>query len=69
MIYLFSDGIADQFGGTGGKKFKYKALKELLLKIHQQPKGEQKNTISSAFTTWKGNYEQVDDVCIIGVKI
>lgn len=69
VIYLFSDGMADQFGGPDGKKFKYKALKELLLTIHQQPKSEQKNTISSVFNNWKGNYEQVDDVCLMGIKM
>lgn len=69
VIYLFSDGMADQFGGPDGKKFKYKAFKELLLKIHQQPNDQQKDTISSAFKSWKGKYEQVDDVCIMGVKL
>ncbi len=67
-IYLFSDGIADQFGGADGKKFKYKRVKELLLSIQNRSNSEQKNAIISAFTTWKGNLEQVDDVCMMGIK-
>lgn len=69
MVYLFSDGIADQFGGPDGKKFKYKRVKELLL--HNQTKShiEQKELIANEFNNWKGQNEQVDDVCIMGVKI
>ncbi|MGQ0828121.1 MAG: PP2C family protein-serine/threonine phosphatase [Bacteroidota bacterium] len=69
VVYLFSDGMADQFGGPNEKKFKYKALKELLLQIYPKSKAEQKTAITSAFNAWKGNYEQVDDVCIMGLKI
>jgi serine phosphatase RsbU (regulator of sigma subunit) len=68
-IYLFSDGFADQFGGPNGKKFKYKTLKELLLSVHQKSNEEQKNSIITVFEKWKGNMEQVDDVCLLGVKI
>ncbi len=68
-IYLFSDGIADQFGGPDAKKFKYKALKELLLKQHQQSMDEQKKIIIETFNNWKGSLEQIDDVCIIGVEV
>lgn len=69
LIYLFTDGYADQFGGPKGKKFKYKKLHELLLSIHKKPMKEQKTAIEAAFEEWKGDLEQVDDVTIIGLKI
>ncbi|MCB9173384.1 MAG: SpoIIE family protein phosphatase [Flavobacteriales bacterium] len=68
-IYLFTDGFADQFGGSKGKKFMYKPFKELLLTISRYPMQEQSVFLNKHFTEWKGNYEQVDDVCVIGVKI
>jgi serine phosphatase RsbU (regulator of sigma subunit) len=68
-IFLFSDGYADQFGGPKGKKFKLKTLKNLFAKIaHLTPK-QQKEKLENAFDEWKGEFEQLDDVCIIGVKI
>lgn len=68
-IYLFTDGYADQFGGENGKKLKYKPFKELLLTISRYPMREQSIFLNKHFTEWKGDYEQVDDVCIIGVKV
>lgn len=68
-IYIFSDGFADQFGGEKGKKFKYRPFKELLSTIHEKPLEEQRMLIDDAFENWKGDLEQVDDVCIIGVKV
>lgn len=68
-LYLYTDGYADQFGGPKGKKFKYKPLNELLLQNNSQPLHEQKNNLKLNFENWKGNLEQVDDVCIIGIKI
>jgi serine phosphatase RsbU (regulator of sigma subunit) len=68
-IYLFSDGYADQFGGPKGKKFKYKAFEEQLLEIAALPMYEQKHRLEQSFLNWKGELEQVDDVCIIGVRI
>jgi serine phosphatase RsbU (regulator of sigma subunit) len=67
-FYLFSDGYADQFGGDGGKKFKYKQLKDILISIHSQPMLQQEKVVVNAFDQWKGDYEQLDDVCLIGVK-
>jgi ligand-binding sensor domain-containing protein/serine phosphatase RsbU (regulator of sigma subunit) len=67
-IYIFSDGYADQFGGAQGKKFKVSAMKDLLLSIQQKTMDEQKNILNLAFENWKKNIEQVDDVCVIGVK-
>jgi serine phosphatase RsbU (regulator of sigma subunit)/Tfp pilus assembly protein PilF len=68
-IYIFSDGYADQFGGSKGKKFKYKQFKELLLANQQKPLEEQRTIINDKFEMWRGDLEQVDDVCIIGVRI
>jgi len=69
IFYLFTDGYADQFGGPNGKKFKYKALGELLLKNVSLSMNEQSGALSKAFEDWKGDLEQVDDVCIIGIKL
>ena len=69
MLYLYTDGYADQFGGPKGKKFKYKQLNELLVTLHNKPLSEQKMDLKNSFENWKGNLEQVDDVCVIGIKI
>ena len=68
-LYTFTDGYTDQFGGTTGKKYKFKKFRELLKSVQDKPMKKQKEIIEEAFEAWKGNYEQVDDVCIIGVKI
>ncbi len=68
-IYLFTDGYADQFGGENGKKFKYKQFKESILAIHNRPMEEQKEHLETTFESWKGELEQVDDVCVIGIRI
>lgn len=68
-VYIFSDGFADQFGGPLNKKFKYKPLKELFLKVQNKTMEEQKSIINRTFETWKQEIEQTDDVCIIGVKL
>jgi serine phosphatase RsbU (regulator of sigma subunit) len=68
-IYIFSDGYVDQFGGERGKKFKAKAFRELLLSIQDKAMEEQKTTINETFETWKGDLEQIDDVCVIGVRV
>ncbi len=69
MIYLFSDGFADQFGGEKGKKYNYKRYKKILLSISQKPPNEQKEILAKEFKEWKGSLEQIDDVCILGVRI
>lgn len=69
VVYVFSDGIADQFGGPEGKKYKYKRVKDLLLQNYNKTHSEQKNTIISEFVSWKGRNEQIDDVCLMGVKV
>jgi len=68
-IYIFSDGYVDQFGGEKGKKFKIKPFRSLLLSIQEKAMEEQKHIIDKAFESWRGREEQVDDVCVIGVRI
>ena len=69
IVYTLTDGMPDQFGGSKGKKFMARQLKELIISICHLPMNEQKEKLAAAFNLWKGNLEQVDDVCIIGVKI
>ncbi|MBK8845863.1 MAG: SpoIIE family protein phosphatase [Bacteroidetes bacterium] len=69
MIYLFSDGYADQFGGERGKKLMTRKLKEILVEISVLPVMEQQSYLHHKFKDWKGNHEQVDDVLIVGIKI
>lgn len=68
-IYIFTDGYVDQFGGEKGKKFKSKALRDLLLSIQNIPMAQQKDVLNKTFNAWKGEIEQIDDVCIFGVKV
>jgi serine phosphatase RsbU (regulator of sigma subunit) len=69
IIYSFTDGYADQFGGPKGKKFKYKQLEELLRKIAAKPMQEQKNILEQTIDEWKKGFEQVDDILVIGIKV
>lgn len=68
-IYLYSDGYADQFGGMEGKKIMTKKFRELVQNIHQSPMKNQHETLLNYFNNWKGRYEQVDDVLVIGVIV
>ncbi len=68
-IYIFSDGYADQFGGEKGKKMKTANFKKLLLNIKDENMQKQKELIDEAFESWKGDLEQLDDVCVIGVRV
>ncbi len=69
-IYLFSDGYEDQFGGTEGKKFMIKNLRDLLLKIHQEPFEKQKEILNQTLEAWKGTKEkQIDDILVIGMRV
>ncbi|KPK85193.1 MAG: hypothetical protein AMS27_08045 [Bacteroides sp. SM23_62_1] len=68
IVYLFSDGYADQFGGPDGKKYKYGSLKEFLLKIYTMKMSEQKRLLEENFYSWKGDREQIDDVILMGVR-
>lgn len=67
-LYLYTDGYADQFGGEQGKKFKYKPLNAMLLTNSGKNMDEQSKLLLSNFETWRGPHEQVDDVCVVGVK-
>ncbi len=69
LFYLFTDGYADQFGGPKGKKFKYKQLSQLLVNNRHLPLKEQLQRIAHTFDSWKGGLEQVDDVCVMGIKL
>jgi serine phosphatase RsbU (regulator of sigma subunit)/tetratricopeptide (TPR) repeat protein len=67
-IYLFTDGLADQFGGEKGKKFKRANFKSLLMKSRHKSLSHQKMDIINAFDEWKGNVDQIDDICVMGIR-
>lgn len=67
-IYLYTDGYADQFGGPKKKKFKYKQLNDLILRNSERTMKEQGASLKETFNSWKGDLEQVDDVCVIGIR-
>lgn len=69
VIYTFSDGYIDQFGGPKLRKFMKKRFKNLLLNIYKKPMVQQKQELEAEFDEWKGDTEQIDDVLIIGIKI
>jgi serine phosphatase RsbU (regulator of sigma subunit)/lipopolysaccharide biosynthesis regulator YciM len=68
-IYIFSDGIVDQFGGNEGKKFMTKNFKQLLLSINSKPMVEQAVLLKRTIEEWKGNRDQIDDILLIGIRI
>jgi len=68
-VYLFSDGLPDQFGGTDGKKMKIARLKRLIEHVSKLPMDEQKEAIAKFYFEWKGIFEQVDDILIMGIKV
>ncbi len=68
MLYLFSDGFIDQFGGPKGKKYKIQRFRKLILDIHKEIPDKQKEIIKDEYNTWLGKLEQVDDVTIIGMR-
>lgn len=67
-IFIFSDGYVDQFGGPRGKKFKYKTLKQLLVNNRKLSMSEHKTLLNKTFEDWRKDIEQLDDVCVIGVR-
>lgn len=69
ILYLYTDGYADQFGGPKSKKLKYKPLNNFLMDIHHLPMEEQYQKLNLHFENWKDGIEQVDDVCVMGIKI
>ncbi len=68
MIYIFTDGYADQFGGLENKKYKFRRFRHLLLNIHKFPLETQRQYIEDSINEWKGKNDQVDDILIIGIK-
>ncbi|MDX1651633.1 MAG: triple tyrosine motif-containing protein [Brumimicrobium sp.] len=68
-FYMSTDGYADQFGGPKNKKFKVKAMKELIIEHYEKPMEEQKVIFEDEMTKWKEGYDQVDDICFMGVLI
>ena len=69
VFYLITDGFPDQFGGPNGKKNKHKQLQEFLFSISDKEMSWQQQKLNDAFNDWRGNLLQVDDVCIVGVRI
>jgi len=69
LLYVFTDGYADQFGGEKGKKLKYKNLKKFLLEKSSSSIQKQGTLLAENFVKWKGDFEQLDDVCVIGVEL
>ena len=68
-IYMSTDGYADQFGGPKGKKYMVRQFHDNLLSVHQYSVTEQQKELEKQFNDWKGNFEQVDDVLVIGIKV
>ena len=69
MIYLFSDGFADQFGGPKNKKLTYKAFRTILAEAYPLEVSQQKEYIEAKLEEWKDGTEQTDDVCVLGIRI
>lgn len=68
VLYIFTDGFADQFGGPEGKKFKYRRFRHILLTIHKLPMHLQSEVLERTIDEWRGNLEQIDDILVIGFK-
>lgn len=68
VLYMFSDGYSDQFGGPEGKKFKYRRFRHLLLTIHKIPMDKQQAILDASIEEWRGDCEQIDDIMVIGIK-
>jgi len=68
-VYIFSDGYPDQFGGEKGKKYKSGNFKKFLLSIQENSMEKQLTLLIEEFEKWRGSMEQIDDVCVIGLRI
>jgi len=69
IVYISTDGFADQFGGEKGKKYTKKKFRETLISLSTIELNKQQNTLDKIFETWKGNLDQTDDICLMGIKI
>ena len=68
IIYMFSDGYVDQLGGPERKTFKSKKFKQLLIDMHQKPMDLQKEVLENEFEAWRSDYEQIDDIMLMGIS-
>jgi serine phosphatase RsbU (regulator of sigma subunit) len=68
-LYLFSDGYADQFGGSEGKKLKYGPFQKILLRHHKKSMERQRDALGQDLIKWMGDYPQLDDILVIGMRI
>ncbi len=68
-FYLFSDGYVDQFGGEKGKKLKYGPFKKLLIQNRKEKMAKQKLLLTKFMENWQGDMDQIDDICVLGMKI
>ena len=68
VIYLYTDGFEDQFGGEKDKKFSRRRFRELLLEIHELKMPEQKRALQSSLDEWMNGHEQVDDITVMGIR-
>jgi len=69
LVYLFTDGFVDQFGGQEEKKFQRTQFKQVLLKINKNPMIVQREMLRDIYNSWKGNREQVDDITVVGLRL
>jgi serine phosphatase RsbU (regulator of sigma subunit) len=69
MLYLFSDGYVDQFGGPKGRKYKSQKFRDFLVSIHQKSMEDQKKMLNDEIENWKGKISQIDDILVMGIKI
>lgn len=69
MFYLFSDGYADQFGGTKGKKMKTSTFRDTLLEAAHLPMKDQLKYLENHLANWQNNFDQLDDITVLGVKV
>jgi len=69
IVYIFSDGFVDQFGGKKGKKFMIKPFKRLLAEISDREMEDQKNILDISITEWRGELQQIDDIVVLGVRV
>jgi hypothetical protein len=69
MLYMYSDGFQDQFGGEDKRKFFSKPFRELLINNSDQPTDKQKQILDYTFEKWKAELDQIDDVIVLGIRI
>lgn len=69
VVYLCTNGLIDQFGGEEGKKLRLTNLRRLLQAVYRYDSAKQRDMLQKAFEDWRGNMEQIDDICIMGIKI